>query len=232
MDDSSPRRRRGGRRPEGDRGPPRGRGREDRDGFDRERSEREFTQEMQSRLKIFVEAEETELALEPMNSFKRRIAHNLAKDYQIQSESRGEERERHVFLRKTAETAIPPERPAEPEREQPAAPEREESAAPEREERPAPERAERPERPARPERSDRDAPRSSSRSSSRAWDFGSQTFPVKPGPAGVHIALKVDGSVELYREADKNYVVADRVVTARQFRIRGGKIVQPGEPGW
>ena len=216
MDDSSPRRRRGGRRTEGDRGAPRGRGREERDSFDRERSEREFTQEMESRLKIFVEAEESELALEPMNSFKRRIVHNLAKDYQIQSESRGEERDRHVFLRKTAETAIPAERPAEPQRDESA----------------EPERAEPPERPARPERSDREAPRSSSRSTGRAWDFGSQIFPVKPGPEGVHIALKVDGSVELYRDADKNHVVADRVVTARQFRIRGGKIVQPGEPGW
>jgi hypothetical protein len=181
---------------------------------------------MESRLKIFVEAEESELALEPMNSFKRRIVHNLAKDYQIQSESRGEERDRHVFLRKTAETAIPPERPAEP---RPAEPRRDE---PRRDEPAALEPAEPRERPARPERSDREAPRAASRSAGRAWDFGSQIFPVKPGPEGVHIALKVDGSVELYREADKNYVVADRVVTARQFRIRGGKIVQPGEPGW
>jgi hypothetical protein len=38
--------------------------------------------------------------------------------------------------------------------------------------------------------------------------------------------------VELYREEEKSYMVSDRVVTTRQFRIRDGKILQPGEPGW
>ncbi|HUJ77095.1 MAG TPA: hypothetical protein VL359_19675, partial [bacterium] len=69
-------------------------------------------------------------------------------------------------------------------------------------------------------------------SSGKAWDYGSQVFPVDPGTNGVRIALKRDGSIELYQERDRSHVVAERLVTSRQFRVRQGKIVQPGEPGW
>ncbi|HEX7928656.1 MAG TPA: R3H domain-containing nucleic acid-binding protein, partial [bacterium] len=79
MEDTSHRRR--GRRPGGHRGRDRDRDRdhdgshEEHDGVDRVQAAREFTLEMESRLNLFVESEERELALEPMNSFKRRIVH-------------------------------------------------------------------------------------------------------------------------------------------------------------
>lgn len=64
------------------------------------------------------------------------------------------------------------------------------------------------------------------------WDFGTQGYSVNPGESGLHLALKADGSVEIYREADRHQVVDQKVVTGRQIRIRGGKIVEPGDPAW
>ncbi len=66
----------------------------------------------------------------------------------------------------------------------------------------------------------------------RLWDFGSQTFPVNPGKAGIHMALKVDGSLELFREQDRAHIVADRIVTTREFRVRQGRILLPDDPGY
>lgn len=205
MEESSHRRRRGGRRPGTGRGHGRSHAREERETQDRERAAREFAHEIEERLNLFIESDETEMALEPMNSFKRRIVHNLANAYNITSESRGEDRERHVYLIKTPESAIPAAGPPEIEIE---------------------ERAE-------PERLGRGrADRREGRPSVRTWDYGAQVFNVRPGPEGIHIALKMDGSVELYREEEKEFMVTDRVVTTRQFRIRDGRIIQPGEPGW
>jgi hypothetical protein len=203
-------------------------------GFDRDRSEQEFTEEMHHRLQQFLASDEQNLTLEPMNSFKRRIVHNLAKEYQIETESRGEDRERHVFLVRTTVSATPAEAPRhQPGEAPPRAPHREPSEAPprahHREPREAPPLAPEQERTGERERPDdaTDYP-----SSSRAWDFGSQTFPINPGEHGVHIAIKRDGSIEIFQEKDRNHVVAERLVTARQFRVRKGKIIQPGEPGW
>jgi hypothetical protein len=218
-------------------------------GQDREHSEREVTHEMFSRLEMFVNSEEAEMALEPMNSFKRRIAHTVAKEFAIESESRGEDRERHIFLRKTAETRVPDERPEPPgpapEREEEpdleAETEAEPEAGPEAPHEPDTERApprgrdresgRAPERGRDRGRSDR-GERGDRVGSSRPWDYGSQVFSVKAGPSGARIVLKRDGSVELYREEEKDYVVEERLVTSRQFRVRNGKIVQPGEPGY
>jgi R3H domain len=199
--DDGPRRpnRRG--RPGRDSRPARG-PRDDR-GQDRDRSEQEFTDEMHARLQQFLASDEQGMALEPMNSFKRRIVHNLAKDYQIETESRGEERERHVYLIRTTSSTTPADAPRREPGDAPAAAPRERTE------------------------DETDFP-----SSSRVWDFGSQTFPVNPGNTGVHIAIKRDGSIEIFQEKDRNHVVAERVVTSRQFRVRKGKIVQPGEPGW
>lgn len=143
----------------------------------KEKIDREFAREIEMRISYFLQSGEAELELEPMNSYRRRMVHNIAKKYQLQSESRGEDRSRYVCLIKTAEAAPPPE------------------AAPK----------------------------------VRLWDYGNQTFPVSPG---AHIALKVDGSVELWRESERANVLADRVVTAREIRIRNGKILQPGDPGY
>ena len=66
----------------------------------------------------------------------------------------------------------------------------------------------------------------------RLWDYGSQTLAVNPGENGLRMALKVDGSVEVWQENQGHLVLHDKVVTSRQIRIRKGKIVQPDEPGW
>ena len=145
----------------------------------RERMEKEFLREMEMRIAYFIQSDETELELEPMNSYRRRIAHNLASNYNMKSESRGEERERRVCLLKTGETSSAPPSPKV-----------------------------------------------------RLWDFGVQTFNVTPGEKGIHMALKIDGSVELYREGEKKNIIADRVIEATEFRVRKGKIVVPGEAGY
>jgi hypothetical protein len=188
---------------------------------------------MHGRFQQFLASDEQGMALEPMNSFKRRIVHNLAKEYGIETESRGEERERHVYLARTTSSATPANAP----RRQPgeAAPgpgdgdgdnagsddspedTASDGSASQGEDR---EMRERPFE-ARP-----------SRGGGRVWDFGSQTFPVNPGAQGVHIAVKRDGSIEIFQERDRNHVVAERLVTSKHFRVRKGKILQPGEPGW
>lgn len=66
----------------------------------------------------------------------------------------------------------------------------------------------------------------------RLWDYGNQTFPVKPGPNGIHMALKVDGSIEIFRDADRSHILADRVIKAHEFRVRQGKLLEPGDPGY
>jgi len=135
------------------------------------------------RISYFLRSEEEELELEPMNSYRRRMVHNLATKYHLRTESRGEDRERYVCLIKTEDTAeTPPETAA-----------------------------------SRPP---------------RLWDFGSQSFPVNPGKDGTHLALKSDGSIELFSEHNRSHILTDRVVTSREFRIRQGRIVMPGEEGY
>ena len=130
------------------------------------------------RLTYFLQSEEQELEFEAMNSYRRRVVHTLAKKFALESESRGEDRERYVCAIKTGVT--------------PAA---------------APVKV-------------------------RLWDFGSQTFPVNPGKNGVHMALKSDGSLEMLIGNDRSQVLADRVVTTKEFRVRQGKILMPGEAGY
>jgi hypothetical protein len=165
---------------EGRRRPRRPRREESRDPAEiKEKIDREFGREIEMRIGYFLQSDEQELALEPMNSYRRRMVHTIAKKFNLDSESRGEDRERYVCLIKTGETAPVP----------------------------APSRV-------------------------RMWDFGTQSFNVNPGEHGVRMALKIDGSVEIWRESEKNHIITDRVVTSPQFRIRQGKIVMPGEPGY
>jgi len=167
-------------RDRGDRGRGGGRGR----GRDREdpkaRMEKEFTREMQMRITYFLDSPEEELVLEPMNSFRRRMVHTLAKEFNLESESRGEEHDRHVALVKTGEAA-PPKAPA---------------------------------------------------SKVRLWDYGTQTFKLNLTHGPQRIALKVDGGVEIFRESEKASFIADRMVEGKEFRIRKGKILFPGEEGY
>lgn len=176
--------RRGPRRPRRDRDGRRDRERERDPAEIKERIDREFGREIEMRISYFLQSEETELELEPMNSYRRRMVHNVARKFSLDTESRGEDRNRYVCLIKTEDT------------------------------------------PAKAADVPAQAPRV------RLWDYGSQTFPVNPGKKGIHMALKVDGSIELFRESERSHVLADRVVTAREFRVRDGKIVQPGEPGY
>lgn len=141
--------------------------------------DRDFLRELEMRISYFLQSEEQSLDLEPMNSYRRRIVHTVAKKYSMTSESRGEDRERYVCLNKSGETPAPTEKP-----------------------------------------------------NVRLWDFGTQSFTVNPGENGLHLALKIDGSVEIWNEREKNQIIADRVVNANEIRIRQGKILVPGDPGY
>ncbi len=66
----------------------------------------------------------------------------------------------------------------------------------------------------------------------RSLDFGAQTFPINPGEEGLHLALKMDGTIELWQERDSHQVLDHRLVTTRQIRIRNGKIVTPEDAEW
>lgn len=159
---------------------PRRPGRESgRDGADpKERMDREFSREIEMRIGYFLQSAEEELELEPMNSYRRRLVHNIAKNFRLHSESRGEDRDRYVCLIKTQETeADPPSRV-------------------------------------------------------RLWDYGTQIFNVSPGENGIRMALKIDGSVEIWREENKKEIIADRLITTNEFRIRRGQLLVPDDPGY
>ena len=66
----------------------------------------------------------------------------------------------------------------------------------------------------------------------RMVDFGTQTFPVSAGKDGLHLALKMDGSIELWDERATRDVLHDRLVTSAESRIRNSKIVTPDDPDW
>lgn len=174
----------------------------------KEKAERDFEKEIEMRLHYFIDSNEQELELEPMNSFRRRLVHNVAKTFNMETESRGEEPTRYVALIKTGDSAAP-----SADSETSAAPnsKTDETALPNR-------KAEEPA-----------APRGRA---PRTWDFGNQTFPIDPGKDGVRLALKIDGSLEVWRESEQKYILFDCVVTAREVRVRQGKILQPGDSGW
>ncbi|MCH8884679.1 MAG: hypothetical protein IIA41_14440, partial [SAR324 cluster bacterium] len=70
--------------------------------------DREFSREIEMRIGYFLQSAEEELELEPMNSYRRRLVHNIAKNFRLHSESRGEDRDRYVCLIKTQETETEP----------------------------------------------------------------------------------------------------------------------------
>lgn len=67
----------------------------------------EFIAEYQERLIEFMRSDETVLVLEPMNSYYRRLVHHLALEFQLQTKSKGEEKDRHVVLAKGDKSAVP-----------------------------------------------------------------------------------------------------------------------------
>jgi len=66
----------------------------------------------------------------------------------------------------------------------------------------------------------------------RLPDFGSQMFKVKATPEGTHLMLLEDGSLLLHDDKEKGQIVDHRVVQSNYVRVRKGKILVEGEPGW
>ena len=71
------------------------------------REEREFIEYNSERLVSFAKSKDEAMHLEPMNSFYRRLIHNLANRFNFKTESEGESRDRHIVLSKTKESSIP-----------------------------------------------------------------------------------------------------------------------------
>ena len=70
-------------------------------------SDEELISEINDALVSFIKSEETQLQMEPMNSFRRRMVHKIGSKYKLTSESTGEGINRSVSLRKTELTEIP-----------------------------------------------------------------------------------------------------------------------------
>ena len=77
------------------------------DDMDLSSSDEELIAEVNDALVRFIKSEETQLQLEPMNSFRRRMVHKIGTKYKLTSESTGEGINRSVSLRKTEQTEIP-----------------------------------------------------------------------------------------------------------------------------
>ena len=77
------------------------------DDMDLSSSHEELIAEINDSLVRFIKSEETQMQLEPMNSFRRRMVHKIGTKYKLTSESTGEGINRSVSLRKTEQTEIP-----------------------------------------------------------------------------------------------------------------------------
>ena len=77
------------------------------DDMDLSGSDEELIAEINDAVVSFIKSEETQLQLEPMNSFRRRMVHKIGTKYKLTSESTGEGINRSVSLRKTQLTGIP-----------------------------------------------------------------------------------------------------------------------------
>ena len=69
-----------------------------------------FLNELETVLLSFIESRQDQVGLEPMNSYKRRLAHKLAGQFNLETESIGEDKSRAVLLKKTSKTSIPQDR--------------------------------------------------------------------------------------------------------------------------
>ena len=77
------------------------------DDMDLSSSDEDLIAEISDALVSFIKSEETQLQLDPMNSFRRRMVHKIGTKYKLTSESTGEGINRSVSLRKTELTEIP-----------------------------------------------------------------------------------------------------------------------------
>lgn len=67
----------------------------------------EFIIEYQNKFVEYLEGEEKELVIEPMNSYYRRLIHQFAKRFKFKSCSEGEGIDRHIVLYKTDHSQMP-----------------------------------------------------------------------------------------------------------------------------
>ena len=70
-------------------------------------SDQELMTDINAAIVRFIQSDESQLQMEPMNSYRRRIVHKIGTEYKLSSESTGEGDSRSVSLSKTATTAIP-----------------------------------------------------------------------------------------------------------------------------
>ena len=70
-------------------------------------SDQELMTDINAAIVRFIQSDESQLQMEPMNSYRRRIVHKIGTEYKLSSESIGEGDSRSVRLSKTATTAIP-----------------------------------------------------------------------------------------------------------------------------
>ena len=70
-------------------------------------SDQELMTDINAAIVCFIQSDESQLQMEPMNSYRRRMVHKIGNEYKLSSESTGEGDSRSVRLSKTATTAIP-----------------------------------------------------------------------------------------------------------------------------
>ena len=70
-------------------------------------SDQDLITDINAAIVRFIQSDESQLQMEPMNSYRRRMVHKISTEYKLSSESIGEGDSRSVRLSKTATTAIP-----------------------------------------------------------------------------------------------------------------------------
>jgi len=70
-------------------------------------SDQELMTEINVALISFIKSNETNLQMDPMNSYRRRMVHKIGTEFKLTSESTGEGESRSVRLEKTNASAIP-----------------------------------------------------------------------------------------------------------------------------
>jgi hypothetical protein len=70
-------------------------------------SDQELLTDINSTIVRFIQSDEIQLQMDPMNSYRRRMVHKIGAEFKLSSESTGEGESRSVSLSKTETTAIP-----------------------------------------------------------------------------------------------------------------------------
>jgi len=75
--------------------------------MDTKHGDQEFLLKIQGDLVTFMESESQELHLDAMNSYQRRLVHQLVKGFKVETTSEGEGDDRHVVVNKNEQSRIP-----------------------------------------------------------------------------------------------------------------------------